>query len=52
MTMRIMPTTSLYDRDIAAEMHRDWEYPNQAFNPLLLLRGTDRCGRNDFTVGA
>ena len=51
MTMRIMPTTSFYDRDVAAEMSREGEYPKQAFNPLLLLRGTDRCGKNDFTVG-
>lgn len=52
MTMRIMPTTSVYDRALANEMHGERETVNQAHNPLLLLRGVDRSGRNDFTVSA
>lgn len=50
MTMRIMPTTSVYDRDLAHRMHGAKETVNQAFNPLLLLRGCDRSGRNDLSA--
>ena len=50
MTMRIMPTTSLYDRKVANEMHGERDQVNQARNPLLLLRGMDRCGKNEFTA--
>ena len=50
MTMRIMPTTSVYERALAKEMHGEKETVNQAFNPLLLLRGVDRSGRNDLTA--
>ena len=50
MTMRIMPTTSVYDRALANEMRREGETVNQAHNPLLLLRGVDRSGKNDFTA--
>ena len=49
MTMRIMPTTSVYDRALANEMHGDAETVNQAHNPLVLLHGVDRSGRNDLT---
>ena len=49
MTMRIMPTTSLYDRVLAGQTLRDDEQINQAYNPLLLLRGIDRSGQNEFT---
>ena len=49
MTMRIMPTTSVYDRGLANAMYREGEPVNQAHNPLLLLRGRDRSGKNDFS---
>jgi ectoine hydroxylase-related dioxygenase (phytanoyl-CoA dioxygenase family) len=53
MTMRMMPTTSHYDRNIANEMHVARSKKcntkiNFAENPVLLLRGTDRCGKNKF----
>ena len=50
MTMRIMPTTSVYDRALAHEMHGERETVNQTNNPLLLLRGVDRSGKNDFST--
>lgn len=49
MTMRMMPTTSHYDLDVAERLHAERGGNNLALNPLLLLRGGDRCGRNAFT---
>lgn len=40
MTMRLMPTTSHWDRNIAPDV--------LSHHPLLLLKGADRCGKNDF----
>ena len=53
MTMRMMPTTSHFDRNVANEMYaaRSKKYNtkiNFAENPVLLLRGTDLCGKNEF----
>ncbi len=48
MTMRLMPTTSLYDREVANEMYKQRGKINMAEHPVLLLRGVDRCGRNEF----
>lgn len=48
MTMRLMPTTSLYDRDVANEMYKQRGKINMAEHPVLLLRGVDRCGKNEF----
>ena len=53
MTMRMMPTTSHYDRTVAAEQDkaRSVRYGTKikfSENPVLLMRGTDRCGKNEF----
>jgi len=40
MTMRLMPTTSHWDRTLAPDI--------LSHHPLLLLKGVDRCGKNDF----
>lgn len=47
--LRFMPATSHYDHDAAGDRDR----PGYAHDtrPLLLVRGVDRCGRNDFTRG-
>ena len=47
--LRFMPATSHFDHDGAE--YRD--EPGYAHNtrPLLLVRGVDRCGRNDFARG-
>ena len=52
MTLRLMPTDSVYDRNVAAEMHRARGGNSLANHSLFLLRGTDRSGRNDFQVRA
>ena len=49
-TLRLMPTTSLYDRDIARENYVNRGGGNLALNSLFLLRGQDRSGLNDFQV--
>jgi hypothetical protein len=52
-TMRMMPTTSLYDRNVAAEQDeaRGRKYGTKikfSENPILLMRGIDQCGKNEF----
>ena len=52
-TMRMMPTTSHYDRNVAAEQDeaRGSKYGTKikfSENPVLLMRGVDRCGKNEF----
>ncbi len=50
MTLRLMPTTSLYDRDLARKMHRERGGRTLAEHSIFLLRGCDRCGGNDYRV--
>ena len=45
---RYMPTTSHFDFDLAAAHTRELGRPANTFRQLHLMRGTDRCGRNDF----
>ena len=40
MTMRLMPTTSHWDRSLAPDA--------LSHHPLLLVKGVDKCGKNDF----
>jgi hypothetical protein len=52
LAMRYMPATSHFDRDL----YKPATSPNGltvdfANRPLWLVRGTDRTGRNDFTIG-
>jgi len=50
-TLRLMPTSSLYSRDLADEMHRNNKKKgklNLSEHPVLLLRGEDICGENKF----
>jgi hypothetical protein len=49
MTMRFMPTTSLYDRAQAARNPRDGRL-SMSERTLFLMRGVDRNGNNDFRV--
>ncbi|CAN0140823.1 unnamed protein product, partial [Phaeothamnion confervicola] len=49
--IRYMPSTSLYDRSLAmggASQSAPVEFKQR---PIWLVRGEDRCGQNDFTVG-
>ena len=48
--MRYMPATSHYDRSLITKRRDD--NPFDIFDqPLWLMRGVDRCGKNDFTHG-
>ena len=52
-TMRMMPTTSLYDRNVAAEQDEvsGRKYGRKikfSENPVFLMRGIDQCGKNEF----
>ena len=48
MTLRFMPTTSVYDRNIEAEQFKRLGDPDRPPQPLFLMRGIDQSGQNDF----
>ena len=50
MTLRLMPTTSLYDREVAQQMHDERGGRGMQHHCIVLLRGEDKCGKNDFRV--
>ena len=51
MTLRYMPTTSVFDRDIADQQTRDMKLIyNHADRTLYLMRGEDVSGKNDFRM--
>jgi len=50
MTLRFMPTTSVYDREIAAEKSRASGLVDQSDRTLFLMRGRDCSGANDFVM--
>ena len=52
MTMRMMPTTSVYDRELAAEMNRQRGGATMADHSIFLMRGGDASGQNDFRLRA
>ncbi|HUS53265.1 MAG TPA: phytanoyl-CoA dioxygenase family protein [Thermohalobaculum sp.] len=52
MTMRMMPTTSVYDRGRAASMHVERGGLDLSQHSIFLLRGADRSGQNDFRLRA
>ena len=52
MTLRLMPTSSFYDRELARKAAEERGDYDQSVRTLFLLRGEDRCGRNDFRVRA
>ena len=52
MTLRLMPTTSVYDRAVAQEMYEARRGNNLANHSVFLMRGVDRSGKNDFRVRA
>ncbi len=47
-TMRYMPTTSLFDRKVAAVQAEDFGIVSHERRQVLLMRGTDRHGQNEF----
>lgn len=50
MTMRFMPTTSVFDRTVAREIHDRIGITDHSERTVFLMRGVDRSGRNDFVV--
>ena len=48
MTMRYMPTTSVFDREVAREKAKNITTVDHSSRPVYLLRGSDRSGRNTF----
>jgi hypothetical protein len=52
MTMRMMPTTSVYDRDAARAMHAERGGLDMSHHSIFLMRGRDASGGNDFRVRA
>jgi len=49
--LRYMPSTSVFERDLRPADGKTGVPVNFARRPLWLVRGVDRSGRNDFTVG-
>jgi len=50
MTLRFMPTTSVFDRALATELHQRLGITDHAVRTLYLMRGIDRSGQNDFRI--
>jgi ectoine hydroxylase-related dioxygenase (phytanoyl-CoA dioxygenase family) len=50
MTLRYMPTTSVFDRDVARAQAREFSLADHSQRTLYLMSGVDRSGRNDFRV--
>ncbi len=50
MTLRLMPTTSVYDRDVALQMYEKRRGNNMSHHSVFLMRGIDRSGGNDFRI--
>ena len=50
MTLRYMPTSSVYDRRLADEIFETTGTVNHNDRTLYLMRGADRSGQNDFRI--
>jgi ectoine hydroxylase-related dioxygenase (phytanoyl-CoA dioxygenase family) len=50
MTMRFMPTTSVFDRVVAKQIHERIGITDHSLRTVFLMRGVDRSGKNDFVV--
>ena len=49
--LRYMPSTSHFDRSLRPVDGQSGVPVNFAQRPLWLLKGVDRCGKNDFSIG-
>ena len=49
--IRLMPAWCHYDHALGREMSKQHAAHDYGGRPLFLLRGEDRCGRNDFSIG-
>lgn len=50
MTLRFMPTTSVFDRARAHEMYKTLGITDHSHRTLYLMRGRDQSGENDFRM--
>ena len=50
MTLRLMPTTSVFDRDRAREMHETMGIADHSHRTLYLMRDIDRSRGNDSRI--
>jgi ectoine hydroxylase-related dioxygenase (phytanoyl-CoA dioxygenase family) len=50
MTLRFMPTSSVFDRALAGELHRRLGITDHSVRTLYLMRGIDESGQNDFRL--
>ena len=50
MTLRFMPTTSVYDRALATRISEEKSLVNHSERTLFLMRGADPSGLNDFRI--
>jgi ectoine hydroxylase-related dioxygenase (phytanoyl-CoA dioxygenase family) len=46
MTMRFMPTTSIFDHQLAREQYNNMKVPDHSDRKIYHMRGVDRSGRN------
>ena len=46
MTMRFMPTTSVFDHQLARELYNNMKVPDHSERRIYHMRGVDRSGRN------
>ena len=49
--LRLMPTSSHFDRKLGKKIEMLSKSVNFSDRPLFLVRGIDQCGLNDFTIG-
>jgi ectoine hydroxylase-related dioxygenase (phytanoyl-CoA dioxygenase family) len=49
-TMRFMPTTSVFDRKVASDIHDRIGITDHSKRTVFLMSGVDRSGKNDFVV--
>lgn len=49
--VRMMPASSHYDHALGVNMGAQHAAHGYGTRPLHLIRGVDRCGKNDFTIG-
>ena len=50
MTLRFMPTTSVFNREKASRMANQFKMDDHAERTLYLMSGVDKSGKNDFAV--
>ena len=46
MTMRFMPTTSLFDHQLARDQFNNMRVPDHSERKIYHMRGVDKCGKN------